>query len=151
MAGEVIQPALSQLGGGSQSVSKTVTFTGAANLGAVGAVPLFTTAGTVVVRDIVGVCGTTLASTGAATLSLGSTNQVAGFIAATTATNITSTNSIWVSTTPTRGLLDEVAGVRNVVVTENIIGTVAAAAVSAGVLTVTVIYDPLGPGGGSLS
>ena len=145
MAYEVIPATVGNFAG-SNSTSKTITFTGAANLGAVGNVPIFTVTGTVIVRTIVGIVGTTLASTGAATIALGTTNQTARFIAATTATNMTSTNTIWASTTPTQGSIDAPGAMINVFVTENIVGTVATAAVSAGVLTVTCVYDALNTG-----
>lgn len=145
MANEVI-PATVGNYAGSNSTTKTITFTGAANLGAVGNVPIFTVTGAVIVRAVIGIATVTLASTGAATIALGTTNQTARFIAATTATNITSTNTLWATTTPTQGSIDAPAGLVNVFVTENIVGTVATAAVSAGAIAFTCIYDALGSG-----
>lgn len=145
MAYEIIPATVGNFAGANQT-TKTVAFTGAANLGAVGNVPLFTVTGSVIVRAIVGIVSVTLNSTGAATLALGTTNQTARFIAATTATNMTSTNSIWATTTPTQGSIALAAADINIIVTENIVGTVATAAVSTGTLAVTCIYDVLNSG-----
>ena len=70
-------------------VRKTITFTGAANLGAVGAVPLFTITGKVIVLSISGLCTVNLTEAApTATLALGVTGSTSLFIAATTATGI---------------------------------------------------------------
>ena len=124
-------------------VSATVTFTGAANLGAVGAVPLFTVTGEVVVERIVGFCTTNLTEAApTATLALGVTGSTALFIAATTATGIDA-DLFWVSTTPTANGIAIPAAAKDIAITDNIIGTVATQAVNGGVLRVDVWWRPL--------
>lgn len=128
-----------------QVAFKQITFTGAASLGAIGNLPLFTTTGAVLVRQVVGFVGTSL--TGAtATIALGVTGSTSLFVAATVATTMTSTNNIWLSSTATAAGLALPALASNIVVTANIVGTVAVAAVATGVLTVAVVYVPLSAG-----
>ena len=124
----------------------TVTFTGAASLGAVGSVPLFTVTGAVLVKFIAGYVGTSL--TGAsATIALGVTGSTSLFIGATTATGMTSTNNIWTSTSPTAAGLALATAGKEIIVTANIVGTVAVANVTGGVLTVWVAWLPLSSDG----
>src|SRR3990167_10262985 len=81
-------------------VTTTVTFTGAANLGEVGAVPLFTVTGEVLIERIVPFCTVNLTEAApTATLALGVTGSTGLFIAATTATDIDA-NTFWVDTGP---------------------------------------------------
>lgn len=128
-----------------QIATKAITFTGAANFGAQGNLPLFTTTGAVLVRQVVGYVSTSL--TGAtATIALGVAGSTSLFVAATIATTMTSTNNIWLSTTATAAGLALPALASNIVVTANIVGTVAVAAVASGVLTIAVIYVPLSAG-----
>ena len=126
--------------------TKTITFTGAASLGAVGAVPIFTLSGQVLVTRITGFVLTDLAGA-TATLALGVTGSTSLFIGATTATSMLAAAPIWVSTTPTATAIALPAGVQNFVIAANIIGTVATAAVSSGVLRIDVEYIPLSAGG----
>jgi len=128
-------------------VRKTITFTGAANLGAVGAVPLFTITGEVLVLSIFGICTADLTEAApTATLALGVTGSTALFIGATTATTI-DTGEIWVSTTPTAAGIALPAACQNVAIAANIIGTVASQAVDAGAIELTVWYRPLSEDG----
>ena len=78
---------------------KTITFTGAANLGAIGAVPLFTLTGQAIIDRIVARCTTDLAGA-TATLALGVTGSTSLLIGATTATGIDN-GMFWLSTSPT--------------------------------------------------
>lgn len=123
---------------------KTVTFTGAANLGAVGDVPLFTVTGTILVRNIIARATTTLGGA-TATLALGVTGATAGFIAATTATLLTA-GTIWQTATPTAALLAAPAATKEIIITANVLGTVAVAGITSGVLAFTVIWEPLEAG-----
>jgi len=135
-------PARSQL----QRTSKTITFTGAANLGAVGAVPLFTVTGTVLVVYLVPQCTVDLTEALAtATLALGVTGSTALFIAATTATAIDATE-FWFSTTPTAAGLALPAALKDIPIAAGIIGTVAAQAVNGGTLRLDLWWVPVSSG-----
>lgn len=128
-------------------VRKTITFDGAAGTGAVGAVPIFTTTGEVLIKSIVPICGTDLTEGGAtATLALGVTGSVSLFVAATTATTIDA-GEFWMSTTATAAGMAVPAACKDIAITENIIGTVAAQAVATGAITFNVIYLPLSSDG----
>ena len=125
---------------------KTVTFTGAAGLGAVGNVPLFTVTGQVLVTRVYGIVTTNLAGA-TATLALGVTGSTSLWIAATTATLLATTARIWASITPTATALALPAAViTETIIDANIVGTVAVAAITAGVLTVYVHWTPIGAG-----
>ena len=128
-------------------VRKTITFTGAANLGAVGAVPLFTITGKVQVLAIVGFCTVDLTEAApTATLALGVTGSTSLFIGATTGTAIDA-NEFWASTTPTAAGIALPAALQNIVISANIIGTVASQAVNAGAIEMTVWYRPISEDG----
>ena len=137
-----------QLGRGYlRRASVTVTFTGAANLGAVGAVPLFTVTGDILVLALAAFCTTSLTEAApTATLALGVTGSTAIFIAATTATTIDA-GQYWLTTTPGSVALALPAALKDIVVTADIIGTVAAQAVNGGVLRVDCYYLPLSSDG----
>lgn len=126
---------------------KTVTFTGAANLGAVGAVPIFTVTGEVQVVSLVPFC-TTLLTEGAptSTLALGVTGSTSLFIAATTATDIDA-NEFWVDATPDANGIALPAALKDIIITDNIIGTVAAQTVASGVIRFTCFWIPLSTDG----
>jgi len=132
-----------------QFARKTLTFTGGAGAGLSGsAITLFTITGMVSVSLIVGRCTTSLTSAGGGTLALGVTGSTTLFIAATTGTSLTTTNMIWMSATPTAAGLAAPAAVKDIVITANIIGTVAAADITAGVLEFDVYYLPQSAGAG---
>ncbi len=127
------------------SASKTITFTGAANLGAVGAVPLFAVTGEVQIVALVPFCTTLLTEAGAtATIALGVTGSTSLFIAATNAVEIDA-NEFWVDTAPDANGIALPAGLQNIVITDNIIGTVGSQNVTAGVIRLNCIYRPLSP------
>lgn len=128
-------------------VTKTITFTGAAGLGAVGAVPLFNVTGLVLVEKIIPVCSADLTEAAAtATLALGVTGSTALFIAATTATAI-DVGEYWLTTTPGAVGLALPAALTNIVIAANIIGTVAAQAVNGGTLRFLVHWRPISEDG----
>jgi hypothetical protein len=104
-------------------VTKTITFTGAAGLGQVGAVPLFTLTGAVWVTRIIGYSTLTPVSAGGGTLALGVTGSTALFIAATTATGIVTGDS-WQTATPNASGLAVPAALKDVAIVTSIIGTV---------------------------
>lgn len=126
--------------------SKTVTFTGAAGVGAVGTVALFTVTGEVLIDRIVPFCSTNLAGA-TATLALGVTGSAELFIAATTATDIDA-GEFWVDTAPDANGIALPAALKDIVITDSILATVAVADITGGVLRVDVYWRPLA--GGSL-
>ena len=129
----------------SEVARKTVTFTGAANLGAVGAVPLFTVTGEVMVDKIMAYCTTNLAGA-TATLALGVTSGTSDFIAATTATDIDA-DEFWVDTGPDPNGVALPAAMQDIMITDNIIGTAGTANITGGVLEVTVFWTPISSDG----
>lgn len=136
------------VGGGSgllRKVSKTITFDGAAGTGAVGAVPIYTVTGEVLVSAISATCTADLTGA-AATIALGITGSTALFIGATTATTIDN-GMFWVSTTPTANGIALPAACKDIAITDNIIGTVAVANVASGSVRVDVYYAPLSSDG----
>ena len=127
--------------------AKTITFTGAANLGAVGAVPLFTVTGEVLIVRLVPFCTVDLTEALAtATLALGVTGSTSLFIAATTATAIDA-NEFWVDTAPDANGIALPAALQNIVITDDIIGTVAAQAVNGGAIRLDCHWIALSPDG----
>ena len=128
--------------------SKTVTFTGAANLGAVGAVPIFTVTGEVIIEKLVPWCTVDLTEAApTATIALGVTGSTSLFIAATTGTVI-DVGEFWVDTTSRANGFALPAALKDIVITDNIIGTVAAQAVNGGAIRFDCYWKPLN--GGSL-
>lgn len=132
---------------GMRRVSKTITFTGAASLGAVGAVPIFTTTGEVMVVAMVPYCTVNLTEAGAtATISLGVTGSTALFIANTTATDIDA-GEFWVDATPDANGIAIPAALKDIAITDNIIGTVGTQAVNGGAIRFDVWFLPLSSDG----
>ena len=126
--------------------SFTKTYANTAGNGATGTVALFTVTGQVLLVYITAICTTTL--TGAtATITLETTSQAGLFIAATTATTITSTNFVWTSVTPVAGAQALPAAMKEIIVGENIINRVAVAGVTAGVVEYDVYWVPLSSNG----
>lgn len=126
--------------------TKSVTFTGAATLGAVGNVPLFTVTGEVLVRCITAYAVTTLTEAApTATIALGVTNSTGLFIAATGATTL-ATGEFWTEATGAGTANAGVAvpaAMKDIAITSAIVGTVATQAVNGGVLRVDVLWEPL--------
>ena len=126
---------------GLKFTTKTITFTGAANLGAVGNVPLFTVTGEVLVAIMVPFC-TTLLAGATATLALGITGSTALFIAATLGTDIDA-NEFWVDITPDPNGIAVPAALKDIAITDNIVGTVAVADVTSGAIRLDCYWMPL--------
>ena len=125
---------------------KLITFTGAANLGAVGAAPLFTVTGTILIRHLVARGAVTLTEAApTATIALGVTGSTSLFIGATTATAITNLTS-WISTTPNATGLALPAAMKDIVIVTDLIATIAAQAVNGGALRVTAFWEPMEAG-----
>jgi hypothetical protein len=125
----------------------TVTFTGAANFGAVGVVPIFTVTGEVLVCYFVPSCTVDLTEAApTATLALGVTGSTSLFIGATTGTAIDATE-LWISTTPTAAGLALPAAMKDIPISANIIGTVAAQNVTAGAIRFDLWYLALSSDG----
>ena len=136
---------LGGIGGYTRRGSKTITFDGTADLGAIGNVPLFTVTGEVVIAIIAPFCTTDLAGA-TATLALGVTGATTLFIAATTATDIDA-NEFWVDTTPDANGVALPAALKDILITDNIVGTVGTAAVSSGVIRLDIYWLPLSSDG----
>lgn len=133
--------------------SKTITWTGASGLGLNGTTTTFFTVsgGLVAIYAISGRVTTNhTVSNVLATLSMGVVGQTALFIPLTVVLNVTgllTTTPIWVSTTPTAGGILLPAITQNNVISANIIGSVAGTGnITAGVLEMNVIWQPLTPG-----
>lgn len=123
--------------------TKTVTFTGAASLGAVGAVPIWTTTGEVMVVALVPYCTVNLTEAApTATLALGVTGSTALFVAPTTATDIDA-GEFWVDNAPDANGVAVPAALKDIAITDNIIGTVAAQNVTAGAIRFNIWWMPL--------
>lgn len=133
----------------SYNTSKTITFTGAAGLGAIGTVAIFTVTGTVEVLKFVPMCTTTITENpvpGTSTIKIGVTGSTALFIAATTATGITS-GKFWISTTPTANGLAIPAAMTNIAIATNIIATVATSVITGGAIRFDLQWRPISPNG----
>lgn len=134
-----------QLGSGLATITRT--FTGAAGLGAVGSVALFTVTGEVLIERIVPFCTTLLTEALAtATIALGVTGSTSLFIAATNAVDIDA-NEFWVDTTPDANGIALPAALKDIVITDNIIATVAAQNVDAGAIRFDVYWRALSSDG----
>lgn len=140
---------------GARAAVKIVTFTGAAELGEVGAVPLFTVAGGAVLIEH---CSARIITTltdaaNTAALSIGTASDTDALVGAQGADNAAAGNILGAATVsePTIGLGQGATGAVNTtqlnkVTTEDIIGTVATEAVTGGVLEVVLCWKPMSPG-----
>lgn len=118
--------------------SKTIEYTGAANLGAIGATTLFTVTGDVLVT-LFAVCSEDLAGA-TATIEAGIAGNTAALIAQTTATEIDN-GEVWIDTAP--ATIEALPSHKIITNGTDIIQTVATAAVSNGTLTYYCIWSPL--------
>lgn len=135
------------LPGQDRIVRKTITFDAGVGTGAVGAVPLFTVTGEVLVSALIPFCTTLLTEAAAtATLALGVTGSTSLFIAATNAVDIDA-DEFWVDTAPDPNGVAIPAALLNVAIEENIIGTVAAQNVDSGVIRLTCFWRPISTDG----
>jgi hypothetical protein len=130
--------------------TKSITFTGAAGLGAVGNVPLFTVTGEVEIYRIVPytVASLTEAAAGS-TLALGVTGATALFIAATVVVNL-DIGEFWTEATGAGVAGAGIAlpaALKEIVVTGDIVGTVAVNDCNGGTLRFDVYWRPLSSDG----
>ncbi len=135
-----------------REATKTVTFTGAAGLGAVGNVSLFTVTGAVHIVSIDNVVDTTVTvdgGTGAASVKLGVVGSLSLFIGALLANLLTSTNKHWQSTTPTAAGIAQAAAQQDIDISGNIVIEVTSTGtqiVNGGAITSKVVWFPITPG-----
>lgn len=129
-----------------EAVIKTLTFTGAAGLGAVGNVPLFTVTGTVEILRITPRCTTGLGVNAGATLALGIAGDTARFIAATLAVSIVAGKFWYDAVTVVYDNLPIPDVLKEVTIESNIVGTVAVASVTSGVIEFEVVWRPRSAG-----
>ena len=127
---------------------KTVAFTGGAGLGAVGTVDLFTITGEVMVAFLVPFCTEDLVEGGATvTMSLGVTGNVALFIAASEPEDFEA-SEFWQAVAPADvGGVALVAALKDILISADIILTIANDTVDDGTLEVTCYWWPLSPDG----
>lgn len=127
-------------------VTKSITFTGAANLGATGTINLFTenTLGQSLVA-LIATCGTTLVGTGA-TIAAGISGSTARYLPQQTATNITAGKTWDLTGLVTAGTAPNTTPNQVSQISETIIATIATANITAGQLTFYAFYRPLAAG-----
>lgn len=124
--------------------NKTVTFTGAATLGAVGNVPIYTVTGSVEIVSFAPVVVTALGEAApTATIALGLTGATTLFVAATNALAQLTLGKIWFTTTPAAVAIAIPAAFKNIWTNANLVATVGAQAVNAGAIRFDVLWRPL--------
>ena len=128
-----------------QKISKTITFTGAAGAGDVGLVTVFTLSGLSYCVKCLIWCTSDLISAGGGSVSLGSTANVVGLIAATTATTI-DTGEMWLTNAPGVGTIAVPSVMSNAFWGSTISIDVTVAAVTGGVLNFYLEYIPISAG-----
>lgn len=121
---------------------KTITFTGAADLGAVGTVAVATITGSVLFTHLGVRCNTNLAGA-TATLEMGVSGNTAGLIAQTAATDIDD-GDFWQDASPEVGISPAIV---DQLVEGNIILTVGTADITAGVLEIVGYWLPVSDDG----
>lgn len=120
-------------------VRKTLTFTGAANLGALASViTLFTVTGRPKVERLTVFCEVDGVSAAAGTLAIGTADTVARFLAATLATNLDASKFVVAGTTALASAADNITA--PVDISTDVIGTVATGAITAGRIVVDAHY-----------
>lgn len=124
----------------------TAALDGGAGSGATGSIALFTVTGQVLILAIVGFCTENLVSAGGGTLALGVTGDTDLFIAATTGTDIDA-DDIWIDAGPDPNGIALPAACKDVIITDNIIGTVATADITDGTIEFYVLWVPLSANG----
>lgn len=135
-------------------VRKTLTFTGAAGFGlAADVITIFTVTGVVILRNLTVVCTSTLTQNLATpTLALGVSNITEKFIAATTATGLTTTNNIWQDATPSPVAEAIPAALTDIILAENVAALLIIATVggtnniNGGTLVFDAVYDAVTDG-----
>lgn len=123
--------------------SKRVAFTGAAGLGAIGSVSLFTVTGDVRIENIVAICKEDLAGA-TATIAVGIAGNTAGLIASTTATDIDNGEN-WVDSAPAT-IEASIVG-RVIPAGADIIATIATANITDGTIDFYIEFTPLSTDG----
>lgn len=130
-------------GGRWYGCKKTKTYTGAANLGGLGASTLFTVTGMVRLR-LFARCTTNMAGA-TATNEIGTALSSIGLIPLTTMTNLIA-NENWNDATPDTSIEAETVSATKIV-NESIIETVRTAAISAGVIEYNILWQPVSADG----
>jgi len=127
--------------------TKTITFTGAANLGQAGTnATIFTVTGQVLVVAISTFCTTNLAEAApTSTVALGVVNATGLFVNATSATTI-NVGEFWHGTTPVANGEALPAAVKDIAITQDIVIASAAQNTTAGVLEIYCYWMPLSAG-----
>lgn len=127
---------------GGRKISKTVAFTGAAGLGAVGTVNLFTVTGNIAFR-LVAYCTEDLVSAGGGTAEVGVASNTAAIIAQTTGTAIDN-GEIWYNATPVAGVTATSNFAQFTIVNgSDIILTVGTANITDGTIVFDLYWSPL--------
>lgn len=127
--------------------TKTVTFTGASGLGLNGSNTVwFTVSGGLVLIEYIGGRATTSLTGATATLTLGVVGSTSLFIGATTATTLTTSAEIWVSTTATAAGIAVPAANKGILIDANVVSLIGTANITAGVLELNCIWRPFTPG-----
>lgn len=127
---------------------KTLTFTGAANLGqAASNATVFTTTGEVLIVTLVPFCTTLLGeAAGGATVSLGVTGNTTLFIAVTNTVDIDA-NEFWVDGTPDANGVAVPAALKDIAITDDILVANATQDTDSGVLRFDCLWVPLSSDG----
>lgn len=127
--------------------NKTIAFTGAAGLGAVGTVAIGTVTGRVFIHRITAYCTESLVGA-TATISLGVTGATTFFVASTTAEDI-DTDEWWFDTAPDAAAFDisSSTGAFTSVIAADIIATVGTANITDGTIVFEVVWEPVSVGG----
>ncbi len=126
-----------------KAFDKTITFTGAASLGAVGTVPIATITGQVLIVHGGVFCSTLLTSAGGGTIEFGSADNTDGLIAQTTATDIDASDW-WQDATPEVKISPAII---NQLIGANLIYTVGTGDITAGVLEFFCYWLPFSSDG----
>ena len=128
---------------------KSITFTGAAGLGAIGNVVYFTITGAVHVVSFGAIIETSLtedAGSGVSSCSLGIVNNTTLFLAAILSSSLVSTTPLWYNATPNANGILVPAAYKDVAIARNIVLAVTSTGtrlVNGGMVTLTVTYVPL--------
>lgn len=125
-----------------KKTTKTITFTGAAGLGAQGTVAVFGVTGRVLITHMSAYCSTLLAGA-SATIEAGTAGNTAALIAQSTATDIDATE-FWKDSSPEAEVSDAIV---NKVVAGDVILTVGTADITSGELVFDVYWLPLSEDG----
>lgn len=136
------------LGSPLREFTKRFTFTGLANFGLTGSACTFlTVTGTVYVVALIPVCAVDLGVTGAPTITLGVTGNDVLFLAATLG-SVIDAGEAWINTTPAPNGLALPPTMKDIVVSDDVIGTVAVGATSidSGSIDFTVFYRSVNGG-----